>query len=108
MNRTILVKFEPGKHFIRPYLEKNHFKPIGHGYHRGCNWIWVNLDDKKYAYGMPGIKMMESMYDHAVTVEEYETMLKLHEQGIDLLTSDVVAEIYAKYEGLDPLDMGDK
>ena len=102
---SILVKFEKGKSFITPYLRSKGFKPFGHGY-CGCDWIWVLLDRKKYAYGMPGIKMADIMYDHAVTVEEYNTILKLYEQGVDLYESDVVSEIYAKYKGLAPLDMG--
>ena len=55
---------------------------------------------------MLGIKMADIMYDHAVTVEEYNTILKLYEQGVDLYESEVVYEIYAKYKGLAPLDMG--
>ena len=102
---SILVKFEKGKSFITPYLRDKGFKPFGHGY-CGCNWIWVLLDRKKYAYGMPGIKMADTMYDHAVTVEEYNTILKLYEQGVDLYESEVVSVIYAKYKGLAPLDMG--
>ena len=101
---SILVKFEKGKSFITPYLRSRGFKPFGHGY-CGCNWIWVLLDQKKYAYGMMGIKMADIMYDHAVTVDEYNTILKLYEEGADLYESDVVSEIYAKYKGLPPLVM---
>ena len=101
---SILVKFEKGKSFITPYLWSRGFKPYGHGY-CGCNWIWVLLDQKKYAYGMLGIKMADTMYDHAVTVDEYNTILKLYEEGVDLYESDVVSEIYAKYKGLPPLVM---
>ena len=102
---SILVKFEKGKSFITPYLFSKGFKPFGHGY-CGCDWIWVLLDRKKFAYGMPGIKMADIMYDHAVTVEEYNTILKLYEQGVNLYESEVVSEIYTKYKGLAPLDMG--
>lgn len=101
---SILVKFEKGKSFITPYLRSRGFKPFGHGY-CGCNWIWVLLDQKKYAYGMMGINMADIMYDHAVTVDEYNTILKLYEEGADLYESDVVSEIYAKYKGLPPLVM---
>lgn len=54
---------------------------------------------------MLGIKMADTMYDHAVTVDEYNTILKLYEEGVDLYESDVVSEIYAKYKGLPPLVM---
>ena len=102
---SILVKFEKGKSFITPYLKRKGFKPFGRGY-CGCDWIWVILDQKRYSYGMPGIKMADIMYDHAVTVDEYNTILKLFEEGVDLHESEIVSEIYAKYKGLDPLDMG--
>ena len=102
---SILLKFEKGKSFIKPYLVSKGFKPFGHGY-CGCDWMWVILDKKKFAYGMPGIKMAETMYDHAVTVEEYNTILKLYEEGVDLYESEIVSDIYAKYRGLAPLDMG--
>ena len=88
-----------------PYLNSKEFKTFGHGY-CGRDWIWVLLDQKKYAYGMIGIKIADIMYDQAVMVEEYNTILKLYEESVDLYESEIISEIYAKYKGLDPLDMG--
>ena len=102
---TILVKFEKGKSFITHDLQRKGFKPYGHGYW-GCNWIWVHLDKRKYAYGMPGIRMAGEMYDHAITEEEFNIIVKLYEEGVDLYESGSVKQIYAKYKGLPPLDMG--
>ena len=58
---SILVKVEKGKSFITPYLRDKGFKPFGHGY-CGCNWIWVLLDWKKYAYGMFTMFVFSSSY----------------------------------------------
>lgn len=49
--------------------------------------------------------MAVTLYNHAVTVDEYNTILKLYEEAVDLFESDVVSEIYAKYKGLPPLVM---
>lgn len=60
------------------------------GYFGGVNWAWINLKSKKYVLGMPGIRRAEEIGEHAITVEEFKTILT----------------IFDKYEGKLPLDMG--
>ena len=49
----------------------------------GCPWIYINISQKKYAYGMPGISVVRPIGDHAITMEEFRT----------------IYSIYKKYEG---------
>ena len=53
----------------------------------GCSWVFVSITCKKYAYGMPGIKIVQPVGNHAISIDEFKT----------------IYEIYKKYEGLDPL-----
>ena len=55
----------------------------------GCNWAYVNITHKIYAYGMPCVGFVKPVGNHAITVEEFFS----------------IYEIYSKYRGLDPLDM---
>ncbi len=60
------------------------------GHFAGVTWVWVNLKTKKYVLGMPGVRRAEEIGNHAITVEEFKTILA----------------IFDKYEGKSPLDMG--
>lgn len=60
------------------------------GYFDGIDWIYVNLNTKKYAFGIPGVAITEPVGKHAITIEEFLTIF----------------DIYIKYNGLSPLKMG--
>ncbi len=64
------------------------------GYHGnyGCWWAHVNITRKQYAYGMPGICLAQAIGDHAITIEEFQT----------------VYGIYKKYEGKAPFVFHDE
>jgi len=83
------------------------------GYHNAyhwsywaCPWMWVSLDLKRFAWGRPGVGLAHAYRDHAVTVEEFYKIKDIYDAGIDIESSDIVNEIYKKYEGLDLRDMG--
>lgn len=50
-------------------------------------WIYVNLNSKLIARGMPGIRVTHEVGNHAVTIEDFKT----------------IYAIYKKYAGLPPL-----
>lgn len=86
---AFLVKDESLKDINAPFyvwLRDNGFK---HAWHKGhydvCDWVFVNITHKLFAYGMPGIKVVNAIGNHAITIEEFKTIF----------------EIYAKYCGLD-------
>lgn len=56
---------------------------LSHGWYEGVHWIYVNLNSKLYAPGMPGIPITTALGHHAVTIEEFKT----------------IYNIYKKYEG---------
>lgn len=62
-----------------------------HGFYDSVSWIYININSKIYAPGMPGISICETVGNHAVTIEEFEC----------------IYGIYKKYEGLPPLQFGE-
>lgn len=89
---AILVKYdslcELDSEFIK-WLREEGFQSWQHSKGYLCGWVWVNLNSKVYAKGIPGIKIVSSVGEHAVTADEFKT----------------IWSIYKKYEGLEPLVM---
>lgn len=56
---------------------------ISKGFWMGVGWIYININSKLYAAGMPGIKVVEPVGNHAITIEEFKA----------------IYEVYKKYEG---------
>lgn len=57
------------------------------GFYNHVCWIYVNLNSKLIARGMPGIVVTRYFGKHAVTIEEFK----------------VIYNIFKKYEGMPPL-----
>ena len=55
----------------------------------GTDWIFINLNSMVCAPGMPGIKVVQPIREHAITIDEFKTIWK----------------IFTKYEGLPVLKM---
>ncbi|MDE6442773.1 MAG: hypothetical protein K2L12_08500 [Clostridia bacterium] len=55
----------------------------------GVIGIWINLNNKIMAFGMPGIRCFEEIGHHAITIDEFK----------------VIYKIYKKYEGKPPFEM---
>ena len=36
-----------------------------------CSWVWVNIESKAFARGMPGVKFANAIGNHAITIEEF-------------------------------------
>lgn len=71
------------------WLHENGFKSWGrHGFFSSCPWIYVNLNNRIYAFGMPGIPITQEFGDHAVTIEEFMS----------------IYNIFEKYKGKKPLE----
>ncbi|MBO4745902.1 MAG: hypothetical protein J5613_02435 [Alphaproteobacteria bacterium] len=49
----------------------------------GCNWAFINMYNKIYILGRPGVGYASPINNHAITIEEFKT----------------IYEIYKKYEG---------
>ena len=48
-----------------------------------CDWAYINITSKQYAYGMPGVQITTPTGNHAITVDEFM----------------VIYNIYKKYDG---------
>ena len=48
--------------------------------------VWINLNNKILAFGMPGVRCSEEIGHHAITVDEFK----------------MIYGIYKKYDGKDP------
>ena len=93
---TFLVKDDDLKKgfdsaFVK-YLEFYNFSTWGKKGNYGCEWIFVNLNSKKYALGVPGVEITKPIGSHAITINEFKTIFN----------------IYKKYDINKPLDMRNK
>lgn len=58
------------------------------GWYEDVCWIYINLNNKLIARGMPGIVVTEPLFHHAVSIDEFKT----------------IYSIFKKYEGHNPLE----
>ena len=94
--KAVILVTEKGlgkrEHPFWKWLKKEGFHLWGWHGHYGMDWVFINLNSMVYAPGMPGIKVVESIREHAVTIEEFKT----------------IWGIFARYEGLSVLEMPKK
>jgi len=57
------------------------------GWFDGVCWVYINIDSKLYARGMPGIPITQAFGRHAITIREFQD----------------ICEIFKKYKKLPPL-----
>ena len=74
---------ETDSEFVRWLRSEGFHLGDHHGNFGNCPWMYVDISQKLYAYGMPGINMMAVIGNHAITLEEFRT----------------IYEIYRKYKG---------
>lgn len=77
--------------FVR-WLWSVGFSHDGKGQYSGVDWIYVNIGEKVFSYGMPGVNLASYVGNHAVTLDEFLT----------------IYDIFKKYEGLKLLEMAEK
>ncbi len=53
------------------------------------DWVYININSKVFAPGMPGINITSTIGNHAITLDEFKT----------------IYQIYKKYDGLDFMRM---
>ncbi|MBR6021830.1 MAG: hypothetical protein IK066_05360 [Kiritimatiellae bacterium] len=53
------------------WLRKEGFEYAWYHGHWGCEWIYVNITKKEFAYGMPGVAITTVTGNHAITKEEF-------------------------------------
>ena len=72
------------KEFEAPFYEwlrEEGFKFIGyHGNYGCCPWAYVNITRKGYAYGMPGMSLVQPIGNHAITIEEFMTIYNIYKK----------------------------
>lgn len=96
-NSCFLVKdksleFGKNKRFLK-FLRKNGFESWKcNGYYLWVTWIYINIESKIYAPGMPGICITSVVGNHAITIREFKRIYK----------------IYKKYDNLKILQMSNK
>lgn len=65
------------------FLRNEGYSYGSHHGNYGCCWAYVDITTKQYACGIPGIKLVGEIGNHAITIQEFLT----------------IYEIYKKYEG---------
>ena len=54
------------------------------GYFNGIDWIYINLNSKTFAFGIPGIPVVEAIGNHAITINEFKIIYNIYKKYIDL------------------------
>ena len=79
------------------WLDKNHFKHAWYkGHYSSCDWVFINITNKLYAYGMPGIEIIKPIGNHAITIDEFMQIYNIYEKYKGLSTLEF--EEYKKEE----------
>ena len=62
------------------WLQSEGFKHAWYKGHYGCDWIYINITKRQFAYGMPGIAITTPIGNHAITREEFMTIYNIYKQ----------------------------
>ena len=55
------------------WLKENGFVSWGiQGVYEGLDWMYINLNSKVFALGMPGVKVASVIGEHAITIDEFK------------------------------------
>ena len=46
----------------------------------GCSWIYIDLNNKTFSFGMPGVELFEAIGGHSITVEEFKFLFEIFEK----------------------------
>lgn len=86
---AFLVRDKSLKDINAPFYKWLHDNGFRHAWHKGhydvCDWVFVNITHKLFAYGMPGVGIVKPIGNHAITLDDFYQ----------------IYGIYTKYEGLD-------
>ena len=84
--------FEGWDSFVYEWLRREGFASWGRKGDYSCvDWVYVNVNSKVFAPGMPGIRVTSEIGNHAITFDEFL----------------MIYNIFKKYEGLGPLEMSE-
>lgn len=90
-SEAILIVDEQFRKLNSPFVQWLRSEGFHYGFHHGNYgdpWMYVNLTAKLYAYGMPGISVIQPTGNHAITISQFKK----------------IYAIYKKYEGHDIFD----
>ena len=62
------------------WMEEEGFASWGQHGNYGCWWVYVNMDSKLFAPGMPGISITRTIGDHAITISEFKAIYSIFKQ----------------------------
>ena len=91
---SFLVKDSSLKDIDAPFLcwlRENGFKMAWYkGHYDCCDWVYVNITEKLFAYGMPGVPITTPVGNHAITMSEFFTIYYIYDNynGLDQLVMD--------------------
>jgi len=90
---------------IESFLKANGYViwPRSKGYFGTVNWLFVNIEKKQYARGIPGVQVARPCVPHAITLDEIRELEAL--RGRTNALNTYIKKPTLKYEGLSMLDM---
>ena len=88
---AFLVRDKSLKDFNAPFYQwliENGFRHAWYkGHYSNCDWVFVNITQKLYAYGMPGVCIVKPLGNHAITLDEFYQIYGIYEKydGLELM-----------------------
>ena len=89
------------------WLKENGFVSWGrNGVYEGVDWVYINLNSKVFAPGMPGVKIASVIGEHALTLNEFKQIYIIFSKynGLDLL--QMSHEVQTGGKAFSPIDRG--
>ena len=80
---AFLIKDESLKSIDAPFYKWLHdkgFKQAWYKGHYGCEWVFVNITHKLFAYGMPGIQIVHPTGNHAIRLNDFYAIYDIYER----------------------------
>lgn len=65
------------------WLREEGFHSWGCHGNYGCWWVYVNMESKLFAPGMPGIPITHAVGNHAITIKEFHTIYSIFKKYED-------------------------
>lgn len=53
---------------------------VYHGVWQSVTTVWINLNTKIIAFGMPGVRCFEEIGHHAITIDEFKVIYAIYKQ----------------------------
>ena len=77
---SLFVEFLHNEVYKKRLTIKRGGRKEGKGYYNDIDWIYVNINNKRYAFGIPGIAITEQVGKHVITIKEFKIIYVIYKK----------------------------